>query len=44
MPFVGELIKGLLREDITKVVVQFQYHVLKGSAFFSFLSFLGQSL
>ena len=29
----GELIKGLLGEDITKVMVWLQYHVLKGSAF-----------
>ena len=40
----GELIKGLLGEDIAKVMVWFWHHVLKGSAFLDFLTFLGQSL
>ena len=40
----GELVKGLLGEDIAKVVVWLRYHVLKRSAFLSFLTFLGQSL
>ena len=40
----GELIKGLLGEDITKVVVWFWHHVLKGLAFLDFLTFLGQLL
>ena len=40
----GELVEGLLREDIAKVVVWLQYHVLKGLAFLGFLTFLGQSL
>ena len=40
----GELIEGLLREDIAKVMVWLRYHILKGSAFLGFLTFLGQSL
>ena len=40
----GELVKGLLGEDITKVMVQSWHHVLKGSVFLNFLTFLGQSL
>ena len=40
----GELIKGPLGEDIAKVMVWFWHHVLKGSAFLDFLTFLGQSL
>ena len=39
-----ELVEGRLGEDITKIVVWLQHHVLKGSAFLSFLSFLGQLL
>ena len=40
----GELVKGLLGEDITKVMVRSWHHVLKGSVFLDFLTFLGQSL
>src|SRR5258708_21392762 len=39
-----EFVKGFLREDISEVVVLGQHHVLEGSAYLSFLCFLGQPL